>query len=220
MSTDDTCCPTDLERGFDARVAAQDLADYHRHGLGADQRRLLAALVADGVEDRTVLDIGGGVGAIHHDLLRAGVRSVTDVDGSTAYLDVAQQEARRQGDADRIAYRHGDFVEIAEEIDPADVVILLRVLCCYPDMPALVRESTAKARRSYAVIYPRSTWWMRAVAAVYHAVRRVAGWGPGYLHVESHVDAAVRNAGFTPVMSDTTWFWRITLYRRVDAPIA
>ena len=215
----DPCCTAELERGFDERVAARDLAAYRRDGLPGDQRRLLAGLLADDLGGKTVLDIGGGIGAIHHDLLRAGARSVTDVDGSTAYLDAARQEARRQGHVDRIGYRHGDFVDLADGIEPADVVILLRVLCCYSDMPALVQASARRARRSYGVIYPRSTWWMRAAAAGFDAVRPVAGSvsGPGYVHKESDVDTAVRAEGFTPVLSETTWFWRVALYRRAAA---
>jgi magnesium-protoporphyrin O-methyltransferase len=215
----DPCCTPELERGFDERVAARDLAAYRRDGLPADQRRLLAGLVADDLGGKTVLDIGGGIGAIHHELLRAGARSVTDVDGSTAYLNAAQQEARRQGDVDQIDYRHGDFVQLADAVEPADIVILLRVLCCYPDMPALVHASAQRARRSYGVIYPRSTWWMRAAAAAFDAVRPVEGStsGPGYVHGESDVDTAVRKEGFTPLLSDATWFWRVALYRRVAA---
>jgi magnesium-protoporphyrin O-methyltransferase len=105
----DPCCATDLETGFDAQVAARDLAAY-------------------------------------------------------------RQEARRQGDLDRVEYRHGDFVQLADEIGPADIVTLVRVLCCYRDMPALVRASARRARRSYGVIYPRSTWWMRAAARAYGAL--------------------------------------------------
>jgi SAM-dependent methyltransferase len=222
MTRGDSCCATDLESGFDRRVAARDLAAYRRDGLPADQRRLLAALAGDGLADQTVLDIGGGIGAIHHDLLRAGARSVLDVDGSTAYLSAAQDEARRQGDVARIEYRHGDFVQLADGIEPADVVVLLRVLCCYPDMPALVQASARRARRSYGVIYPRSTWWMRAAAAAFDAVRPVAGStsGPGYVHAERDVDRAIRGEGFESVVSDATFFWRIGLYRRVAAAVA
>ena len=210
-------CSCDLESGFDDAVAAQDLAAYRRHGLPADQRRLLAAITAHGISDRTVLDIGGGIGAIHHELLGAGARSLTDVDGSTAYLKVAAEEARRRGDQDRISYRHGDFVQLAEDIDPADIVVLLRVLCCYPDMPSLVRASARRARRSYGLIYPRSTWWMRAAAAAYTALRPIVGpnTGPGHVHAERDVDAAVRREGFRMVAQDATWLWRVALYERI-----
>src|SRR5687767_3092118 len=215
----DPCCTPELERGFDERVAARDLATYRRQGLPPDQRRLLAGLVTEGLGGQTVLDIGGGIGAIHHDLLRAGARSVMDVDGSMAYLDAAQAEARRLGDVARIDYRHGDFVQLADGIEPAGGVLLLRVLCCYPDMPALVQASARRARRSYGVIYPRSTWWMRAAAAAYDAVRPVEGSvsGPGYVHKESEVDLVVLKEGFTPVLSETTVFWRVALYRRTAA---
>jgi SAM-dependent methyltransferase len=218
----DTCCATDLESGFGARDVADDLAAYRRDGLGADQRKLLGALVADGVDGKTVLDIGGGIGAIHHDLILAGARSITDVDGSSAYIAAAQAEAARQGISDRIAYQHGDFVELADGIEPVDVVILVRVLCCYPDMPALVRASARRARRTYGVIFPRSTWWMRAAGTVYGVLRSRTGQlsGPGYVHAEHDVDVAVRSEGFTPIVSDSTWFWRIALYRRVEGPTA
>lgn len=222
----DPCCATslatDLESGFGARDVADDLAAYRRNGLGADQRKLLGALVADGVDGKAVLDIGGGIGAIHHDLILAGARSITDVDGSSAYIAAAQAEAARQGISDRIAYQHGDFVELAEGIERADVVILLRVLCCYPDMPALVRASARRARQSYGVIYPRSTWWMRAAGVVYGVLRSRTGLllGPGYVHAERDVDAAIREEGFALVANDETWLWRIALYRRVEARAA
>lgn len=214
----DTCCASELDSGFDARDVADDLTAYRRGGLGADQRKLLAALVADGVEGKTVLDIGGGIGAIHHDLLRAGARSITDVDGSSAYIAAARAEAARQGMTDRIAYQHGDFVELADGIEPADVVILVRVLCCYPDMPALVRASARRARRSYGVIYPRSTWWMRAAAIAFPALKslRCPISGPGYVHAESDIDTAVRSQGFSPIVGDATWYWRVVLYRRTE----
>ncbi len=215
----EACCASDLETGFDARVAARDLAEYRRDGLPDDQRRLLAALVADGVADRTVIDIGGGIGAIHHDLLRARARSVTDVDGSTAYIQAARSEAQHQGDLDKIDYLHGDFVRLAEGIEPADIVILLRVLCCYADMPALVRTSAARARWSYGVIYPRSTWWMRSAAAAYDRFRSMTGpiSGPGFVHLERDVDAAIRSEGLTRVVNESTWYWRVALYRRLEA---
>lgn len=208
------CCRPDLERGFDERIAERDLRAYRRHGLSGDQRALLGALVDHGVRDQTILDVGAGVGAIHHDLLRAGARSITDVDGSSAYLAVARSEAERQGDADRITYHHGDIVDLGDTVEPADIVILVRVLCCYPDMPAIVSASTARARRVYGLVYPRSPWWMRAAAAAYRRFLSDPTVGPGYVHREEAIDAAVRGEGLVPVAEDATWFWRIALYER------
>jgi SAM-dependent methyltransferase len=215
---DTVCCAVDLERPFDARVAARDLADFRRHGLPAPSRLLRDMLVRAGLKDRSVLDIGGGVGAIHHDLLRAGARSITDVDGSSAYIDAARTEAVRQGHAEQIAYRHGDFTRLVDEIEPADVVILIAVLCCYPDMPTLVRLSAARAGQFYGLVYPRSTWWMRAAAAAYGILRPGLNSGPGHVHDEQAVDRAVRLSGLMPRANASTWYWRVVLYERPASP--
>lgn len=213
------CCDVDLDGTFDARIAANDLAAYRRDGLEPSTRLLRDLLVARGVEGLTLLDIGGGIGAIHHDLLRSGMRSVTDVDGSSAYIACARQEAERQGHADRITYHHGDLVRIADEIGPADVVTLVAVLCCYPDMASLVQLSAARARRFYGLVYPRSTWWMRAAAALHGALRPGTDSGPGHVHDEREVDAAVRDAGLVQRSVASTWYWRVTLYERTGIPI-
>src|SRR5258707_1794781 len=127
-----------IEGQFNSREAGKKLADYQKHGLTGTTRLLIAALKEAGVEGRTLLDIGGGIGAIQLELLKAGARSAVSVDASTAYVEAAQQEARRQGLQDRIQFQHGDFVELADGVPPADIVTLDRSVCCYPDMPALV----------------------------------------------------------------------------------
>ena len=45
-------------------------------------------------------------------------------------------------------------MEVAARVPSADVVVLDKVICCYPDMPALVQASAAKARRLYAIVVP------------------------------------------------------------------
>ncbi|MBA2255010.1 MAG: methyltransferase domain-containing protein, partial [Chloroflexi bacterium] len=113
---------------------------------------MIGALAAGGVDGLTVLDIGGGVGAVHHELLRAGAAAAVDVDASRAYISVARSEAKRQGHGARVRYVAADFVAVADELEPADLVALDRVICCYSDMAALVGRSAALARRRYGVV--------------------------------------------------------------------
>ena len=54
---------------------------------------MIDALKTEGVEDATLLDIGGGIGAIQHELLAAGAAHATSVDASAAYLEAAQRRA-------------------------------------------------------------------------------------------------------------------------------
>ncbi|MBE3039503.1 MAG: class I SAM-dependent methyltransferase, partial [Chloroflexi bacterium] len=83
-------------------------------------RVLIDALKAKGIQGLSLLDIGGGVGAIQHELLDAGVQNATDVDASQAYLNAAKEEAQRRGLTERVNFQHGNFVDIAAQMPPGD----------------------------------------------------------------------------------------------------
>ncbi len=100
---------------------------------------LIDALKTEGVEGATVIDIGGGIGAVQHELLAAGAAHVTSVDASDAYIQTAREESERRGLTGRVTYYHGDFLELAETIPPADIVTLDRVINVYPDWKRLIR---------------------------------------------------------------------------------
>jgi hypothetical protein len=145
------CCEhcTDAESVlFTEGAARRELRGYRRRGPAAVTRQLLAALREQGAPEGVLLDIGGGIGALQHELLGTGMARAIHVDASRAYLDASAAEAERRGHRDRVEYRHGDFVDLADSVPDADVVTLDRVVCCYPDMPALVRASAPKARHS------------------------------------------------------------------------
>ena len=103
---------------YDAKLAASELAKYRTDGPRPWTRTLIEALKAEGVEGSTLLDIGGGIGAIEHELLDAGLANAINVDASAAYLDAAREESERRGHRGRVTYHHGDFVELAEAIPP------------------------------------------------------------------------------------------------------
>lgn len=94
-----------LERLFDESTAARDLRDYRRKGPNKTTRWLIDALKEEGIDGATVMDIGGGIGAIQHELLQAGASRAAGVDASTAYLAAIKEEAERQGHADRESQR-------------------------------------------------------------------------------------------------------------------
>jgi magnesium-protoporphyrin O-methyltransferase len=200
---------------FGERVARHDLKRYRRKGPLETTRILLDALKAEGLEGATLLDIGGGVGAVSNALLDAGVRHATVVDASPAYLQVARAEAERQGHRDRITYRRGDFVEVAPEIPPADVVTLDRVICCYDEMEALVSASAEKARRLYGLVYPRDTWWDRmgvSLANLSFRIRR----NPFrvFIHAPAEVERIIRSQGLGRQFHHATALWQVLVYAR------
>ena len=213
-----SCCRVDYDALFDDRDARRQLEDYRRNGPARHTQRLLDAIMAEGVSGATVLDIGGGIGAIQHELLAAGAATSVDVDFSRAYLAAAAVEAERRGLADREEHRYGNFVDLAEEVAAADVVTLDRVICCYPDMRALVGSSVDHARRLYGLVFPIDRWWIRLGAALVNAFLRVTRQGFRlHIHRTADVDAIVRSHGFERRADERGLFWQSLVYRRAAA---
>ena len=216
----DCCSPGDspFDRQFDARHAAEHLRAYRQKGAVGLTRALIEALAAGGINGQTVLDIGGGVGAVHHELLRSGAASAVDVDASRAYVSVAREEAEWQGHVDRVRYLVGDFVALADEVDPADLVALDRVVCCYADMAALIGRSATLARRRYGLVYPRDSWLGRVGVAFLNAGFRLSRSSfRTYVHRTVEVDAILAAHGFVRRLHRTTLIWQLALYERPAA---
>jgi SAM-dependent methyltransferase len=210
-----SCQCQGIEVQFDTREAAKKLADYQKKGPAGTTRMLIAALKEAGVEGRTLIDIGGGIGAIQVELLKAGASSAISVDASTAYIEAAQREARRQGLQDRIQFQHGDFVELASSLPSADIVTLDRSVCCYPDMPALVGLSASRAKRLYALVYPRDTWWMRLGLGIVNGMQRLRGSSfRVFAHPTQAVEAIVRENGLRRRFYRLAGVWQIAIYAR------
>lgn len=200
---------------FGKREADRSLKRYQKKGPGKTTRLLLEALAAEGVAGMTLLDIGGGIGAIALELFKRGATIATEVDASPAYLTVAKAEATRQGVGERISTREGDFVALANETPTADIVTLDRVICCYPDMVALVGQSAAKATRLYGVVYPRDLWWIRALRNVGNASLHLFRLPfTLFIHPTTQVNGAIRAAGLVERYHRDVGYWQVVVYAR------
>jgi magnesium-protoporphyrin O-methyltransferase len=211
-------CACTVGNEFGEETARRELRAYRRSGPDRTTRWLIEGLRGDSVDGMSVLDIGAGVGAVHLELLGAGAAVAIDVDGSPAFVAAAREEAARQGLAGRVTYEVGDFVALSPDVAVADLVALDRVVCCYPDMDALVRLSVARARLRYGLVYPRDTWWIRAGAAVLNTLTRLARQRiRAYVHPTRAVDTIVRAGGFRPELKREGVFWQVAVYARDQA---
>lgn len=213
-----SCCeaPTPAWAGqFDHKTAIRDLRDYQRHGPAPTTRALIDALRSRGVEQSTLLDIGGGIGAIQLELLKAGARTATSVDASVAYQQSARSEADRRGVGAQITFRLGDFVDLAPQVPPADIVTLDRVVCCYSGVEPLVRLSAERCRRLYGLVYPRDRFLTRVVIPVQNFFRWLFR-NPfrSYVHSVVGLDALIRSLGFTQASKVRTFVWEVVVYER------
>ena len=214
-----TCCECDgIERQFGQEIASKELERFRRKGPIPTTRLLIEDLRTAGIDNGSLLDIGGGVGALHHILLDGDVSKATHVDVSSAYLEVAQSEAARRGHAAAVLFIRGDFVELASALPDADIVALDRVICCYPDMESLVGHAADKARRVFAAVYPRGVWWMRLSIAIMNSVKRLRGSEfRSYLHPPLAIGALLTARGLERATVRRTFAWEIAVYRRREA---
>jgi magnesium-protoporphyrin O-methyltransferase len=208
-----------IEQQFDRAEAKKALRRFRRRGPDKTTRLLiedlLAALKASDARDAALLDIGAGVGAIHHALLDGPVSRVVHVDASSAHLAVAREETGRRGHAARVEFVLGDFVAMSDGIPVADVVTLDRVICCYDDMEQLVSRSADKASRFYGAVYPRQVTWIRIGIAVINLVQRVKRSAfRSFLHDPSSIDLVLRDAGLERTSVRTTLGWEVVVYTR------
>lgn len=211
------CCPHCEDAGdfFSQKTARRDLKRYGKKGPLKSTGLLLEALRAQGVRDQTLLDVGGGIGAVQHELFREGLARATQADASPAYLEVSRREATRQGHAEQVEYVFGDFVDLAPRLPSADIVTLDRVICCYPDMERLVGASVQKAERIYGLVFPRE-WLVTEIAVaaenLYFRARKSAF--RTFMHSSEAVDALVRSHGFRRNSYASTFMWQVVTYTR------
>jgi len=193
----------------------EDLDLYRRGKLSKTTPMLVESLTDLGVGGLTLLDVGGGIGAVQLDLLRSGVTGATSVEASAAYVEVARQVAAEAGLGPRITYLHGDFVTLANRVAEADIVTLDRVICCYDDVEALVSLSAAKARSLYGLVYPRSEWWVRIFVFLENLGCRVRR-SPfrAFVHPTELVDRLVRATGLQMIHHKKTFAWQVVIYQR------
>ena len=156
------CCSVNgLDRIFNKSRARKESNSYLKKGLDKRARKLADFLKGESLSEATLLDVGCGVGGLHLELLKHGAGKAIGVDVSPAYVEAASSLARELGFQNVVEYHVGDFVEQERDIPTADIVLLDRVVCCYPDMEPLVTAYARHAQRLYALTYPRRTWWMR-----------------------------------------------------------
>ncbi len=186
-----------------------------KRGFERSQEQLLKGLEAVGYRDAELLEIGCGVGHLHQTLLESGARSALGIDLAPQMLIEARDWAAERGLAGRTEYVTGDFIDLKNDIAPADVTLMDKVVCCYPDADALVHTSLEKTRQVYALTYPRDRWFVRlamALGALLLCLIR-SSFRP-YVHNPKQIEAWIRERGFRKKFQDTTAMWLTQIYTK------
>lgn len=159
------CLNAGLDDVFGERFARREARRFRKHGLPRRAQRVIEVvrpLVR--FHEATLLEGGAGVGGISIELLRRGIRQAVVVDAIPAAIRTARQLAEEYGVAHRMSGMVADFAHM-EDDTVHDLVVLDRVVCCYPDWRGLLDAAASRASRTIAFTYPRTAWWTRLASS-------------------------------------------------------
>ena len=200
---------------FGRKEAEKTLARYRRNGPDDTTRLLGERLAAERLVRGTVLDIGAGLGLLSLQLLKMGAERATAVDASEAFIETGRTEASRQGHAERLSFIHGDFIEVADRLPPATLVVMDRAVCCYPHYAPLLDAALQRANTAYAFSYPRDRWFVRTGIGVENALRRFrADPFRAFVHPVIAMQQLITGHGMELLTAAHTAMWSIEVYRR------
>ena len=208
-----SCCdPNGLNGLFKGSVVEAELRDFKKRGLGKRQKAILEALPGS-VAGNSVLDIGCGIGGLGLSLLARGAAHSTFVDVSKAYLRAARGLAKEREGDENVTFIEADFMQT--DPPPADIVLLDRVVCCYPSAPALLRKAAAHSEAHLTFSYPRPTWWMYLAGRLLNLGMRA--WRKDYrfyVHSEDTLLSAAKTSGHTLRDRRSIGVWHILTFER------
>lgn len=215
------CCSAHsrIAKHFDNRI--EEMTAETDFPEMVDVSRTLLGLLADDVGGAapTVLELGCGSGALAVALLKRGATRARGYDLSPGMLAVAVKRAEQADVADRAAFTLGDAATAA--VEPADWVVMDRVICCYPHMGALLDQATRASRVRVAFTVPTSRGWRGLINRVMWPVENIPlRFGrpgcPGFVHPLDKIEARLKAAGFAQRKSDRLGLWHAAVWDRVE----
>lgn len=211
------CCKhcIDAEDFFNLKTATSDLKRYNNKGPEKSTKYLIQAISDEKIQNATLLDIGGGIGAIPFELFNKGLQNVIHADASTAYQKVCSDEAFRRNLSEKFTFIHGDAVELKDQLPMCEIVTLDRVLFCYPDVEKLIEASISKSKQVYGVVYPRNRFYIKIGTRLINLWFRIKkSQFRTYMHDEEFIDQIINEHGFVKLSRKTTFLWQSVVYTK------
>ncbi|MGH8940714.1 MAG: class I SAM-dependent methyltransferase, partial [Actinomycetes bacterium] len=202
-----SCCdPKDYNSTFSDRFARRVAKRYSKHGLSPAAVQIVEFVTSHGVKGASVLEIGGGVGDIQLELLRRGAAKVTNLEISTQYEAEAARLLERSGMARRVDRRFLDIARLPDGVEPAGVVVLHRVVCCYADYQSLLSAAARHARRLFVYSHPPDNPTVRAMFWGENCLRRIRRNAfRAYVHPPDAMIAAAEAEGLRTTYRHHSW---------------
>lgn len=210
------CCRSGYDEVFTERQARWQRRRYERRGLTGPGRAVVEWLESRGLHDGAqVLEIGGGLGELQVQLLRDGAARATNVELAGSWESEAERLLATHGLQGRVDRVLGNVVTQPGLAGEADVVILNRVVCCYPDFSALLGAAGVRARRAVVFTHPPRTSFVRAGLSLVNAWEQLRGRDyRAFAHPPAAMRGVLTDLGFRPVTRQRQGVWWLQALER------
>ncbi len=205
------CCGADMF--FNKKTAAKEFRNYQKKGPSRVTAKIIQQLEGQDVEGKSMVDVGGGIGALQWWFLQQGGKQTTDIDASSGYLKQAEDFAKENGWQDRTHFFMGDCTDIYDQIASPDYITLDKVVCCYPNYKEILESTCKKSTGHVSLSYP-----MDGVIA--HAIRNLGAlffmilrnpFRP-YVHPVKEIRDVFARNGYQRITHDLVFPWHVETY--------
>ncbi len=203
---------------FDEKAC--DFCDrYKKSGLSQSSRLLMRFFEEEEISGKRILDLGCGTGAFAVETLKRGAESAVGVDLSQEMIKTADQLALANGLQANAKFQLGNATTM--ELPSSDMVVMDKVICCYPDYGALLKNAVGRTGAAVGFVVPRDAGLMkgplRLGVLIMNFFQRWRKQTQFYLHPLGAVDRLLRELGFIRKRRAGSRFWLVFLYTRAKA---
>ncbi len=208
----------DIADEFDG-LACDFCDSYKESGLTKSSEILLGYLNEEGLAGKTILDLGCGTGSFSVEALKAGAAQCVGVDLSPEMIRNASELTAKTGFSDKAKFVVGDAANLQHPV--SDAVVLDKVICCYPEVNALLKSASASSSKMLGFVVPRDEGIvkgpLRLGVGLFNLVEKLRKRkAPMYLHSLKKIDGLLEASGFVQKRKTPSRFWLVFLYTRAD----
>lgn len=209
------CCGAD--KLFDLKTANKQYKRYLKKGPSRVTSKLIGQLEDFNIEG-TLLDVGGGIGAIQWWFLANGGKETFGVDASSGYTEIAQEHARKSCFEDRTHFFVGDLMDHCSNIPKANHISLDKVICCYPNYQEILNVVCGLSTHTVSLTYPMDGIIARIIRSFGVLMMKIRGnpFRP-FVHRVTSVRALFSENGYVLKKRELSFPWHVETYQRVNS---
>ncbi|TFB13976.1 methyltransferase domain-containing protein [Candidatus Marinimicrobia bacterium MT.SAG.4] len=210
------CCSSENPAGkFFDKESKKFAKKYRKKGLEKVTKMLIEGIEELGIDGKTILEVGGGVGGAHRKLIHDGASKAYATELSQEMINIAAEFAKKENIEDKVEYILGDIVEMNGEVPNVDITMHDKVVCCYEFCDVLIERTLQKTKNTYAFIMPRDKFRVKIGFLFFNVSAKLFNWDfSPFIHPVQPILDKIEGAGFRLKYENTTFIWHVRVYEK------